>query len=183
MTRVTSPAIWLIILIVGLPQLSETVYTPSFPAIAHALAISEAMVEHTLTIYLFGFALGTLFWGYLSDKIGRKPCVLAGLFIFSLGCVGCFFFRYFYFINGKSACSSFWGQHRKCAWPGYLPGCLPRSCFGACLFSYWQCSCFVSCPRPYCGWGYYSAFWVASHFYISFVICYYFNGTDREESS
>lgn len=85
------PAIWLIVLIVGLPQLSETVYTPSLPDIADSMNVSEAMVEYTLTIYLLGFAIGTLFWGILSDKIGRKLCVLAGLLIFILGCIGCFY--------------------------------------------------------------------------------------------
>ena len=84
------PAIWLIVLIVGLPQLSETVYTPSLPDIAHALRVSESAVEYTLTIYLFGFAIGMHFWGKLSDAVGRKPCVLAGLFIFILGCIGCY---------------------------------------------------------------------------------------------
>lgn len=91
MTHVLLPAIWLIILIVGLPQLSETVYTPSLPDIAHALYTSASMVEYTLTIYLFGFAIGTLFWGKLSDKFGRKSCVIAGLIIFIVGCIGCYF--------------------------------------------------------------------------------------------
>ena len=85
------PAIWLIVLIVGLPQLSETVYTPSLPDIADSMNASEAMVEYTLTIYLFGFAIGTLFWGILSDKIGRKLCVLGGLLIFIIGCLGCYY--------------------------------------------------------------------------------------------
>lgn len=82
---------WLIVLLVGLPQLSETVYTPSLPDIAMALNASAAAVEYTLTIYLFGFAIGTLFWGQLSDKFGRKPCILAGIVTFILGCIGCYF--------------------------------------------------------------------------------------------
>jgi Bcr/CflA subfamily drug resistance transporter len=90
MIHVLQPAIWLIVFIVGLPQLSETVYTPSLPDIAHALRTHESMVEYTLTIYLFGFALGTLFWGKISDKLGRKPCVIAGLLIFIASCIGCY---------------------------------------------------------------------------------------------
>jgi DHA1 family bicyclomycin/chloramphenicol resistance-like MFS transporter len=91
MNNIFLPAIWLIVLIVGLPQLCETVYTPSLPDIAHALKTSAPMVEYTLTIYLLGFAVGTLFWGNISDRLGRKPCILAGLFIFMVGSLGCYF--------------------------------------------------------------------------------------------
>lgn len=84
------PAVWLLVMIVGLPQLSETVYTPSLPEIATFLKTSVPLVEHTLSIYLFGFALGTFFWGKLSDRHGRKPCLLAGLVIFMVACIGCY---------------------------------------------------------------------------------------------
>lgn len=87
----TVPAIWLIVLIIGLPQLSETIYTPSLPDIARALLCSESMVEYTLTIYLVGFSVGVFFWGMLSDRIGRKPCVLGGVGLFIIGCVGCYY--------------------------------------------------------------------------------------------
>lgn len=84
------PALWLITLIVGLPLLSETVYTPSLPEIAQSLHISDSMGEYTLTIYLFGFAVGTLAWGKISDIWGRKPALLCGLSIYILGCLGCY---------------------------------------------------------------------------------------------
>ena len=85
------PSIWLILLIVGLPQLSETVYTPSLPEIAKGFKTLDSMVEYTLTIYLFGFSIGTFFWSWLSDRFGRKPSVLIGLIVFIFGCVGCFY--------------------------------------------------------------------------------------------
>jgi Bcr/CflA subfamily drug resistance transporter len=85
------PPLWLLILIAGLPQVSETIYSPSLPDIAHSLAVPDSWVEYTLTIYLAGFAVGTLFWGKLSDRLGRKPCLLIGIAVFILGCVGCYF--------------------------------------------------------------------------------------------
>lgn len=90
MKNIALPAIWLIVLIVGLPQLTETVYSPSLPEIADDFAVDESLVEYTLTIYLFGFAVGTLFWGIISDKLGRKPCVILGMLIFIIGCIGCY---------------------------------------------------------------------------------------------
>jgi len=50
-------------------------------------------MEYTLTIYFFGFALGTLCFGKISDHLGRKPSILIGLFIFILGCLGCYYSR------------------------------------------------------------------------------------------
>lgn len=85
------PPVWLIVIIAGLPLFSETVYTPSLPNIALTLQTSASMVEYTLTIYLLGFALGTLAWGKFSDKFGRKPGILLGLCLFTLGCLGCYF--------------------------------------------------------------------------------------------
>jgi Bcr/CflA subfamily drug resistance transporter len=85
------PPLWLIFTLVGLPQFSETVYSPALPDIAHALATSVAMVEYTLTIYLFAFSFGMLFWGKISDYWGRKPSMLMGLSMYVVGCIGCYY--------------------------------------------------------------------------------------------
>ena len=85
------PALWLIALIAGLPVFSETVYSPSLPEIAHSLHTSETMAEYTLTIYLFAFSIGILLWGNLSDRYGRKPCLLIGFLIYIIGCISCYF--------------------------------------------------------------------------------------------
>jgi Bcr/CflA subfamily drug resistance transporter len=90
-TKTSIPPIWLLVLIVGLPILSETVYTPSLPDIAKSLKVDESIAEYTLTIYLFAFAIGTCFFGRVSDKYGRKPCLLLGFCIYLFGCLGCFF--------------------------------------------------------------------------------------------
>lgn len=81
---------WLVFMLVGLPQFSETVYSPSLPSIAHDLMTTEAVAEYTLTIYLFAFAFGMLLWGKISDFYGRKASVFVGLSIYLLGCVGCY---------------------------------------------------------------------------------------------
>ena len=42
-----------------------------------------------MILFFIIFAVGTLFWGPLSDKYGRKPILLIGLIIFSLASIGC----------------------------------------------------------------------------------------------
>lgn len=89
LNAIHKPALWLLIIIIGLPQLSETVYTPSLPEIGSFFSTSAEMMEYTLSIYLLGFGVGTLFWGIISDRIGRRPCMLMGLFLYLLGSFLC----------------------------------------------------------------------------------------------
>ncbi len=91
MSVLVSLPLWLVFTLVGLPQFSETVYSPSLPDIAHALTTSVSMVEYTLTIYLFAFSLGMLFWGKISDFYGRKPSMLVGIATYLIGCIACYY--------------------------------------------------------------------------------------------
>src|SRR5688572_22748585 len=64
-------------------------YLPAFTGIAQAIGASPVEMQQTLSAYLFGFAVMNLFHGALSDSLGRRPVVLAGLVMFTLASVGC----------------------------------------------------------------------------------------------
>lgn len=83
------PPLWLLVMIIGLPLLSETVYTPSLINVAHALNTNHTWVEYTLSIYLAAFAIGTLLWGCISDRYGRKKPLVLGLVMYAVGSMLC----------------------------------------------------------------------------------------------
>lgn len=88
--QVTVPSIFLIITLVGFPQISETIYSPALPDIVTALKTTDELVQWTLSIYFLGFALGVFFWGRLSDHFGRRPTMLLGIIIYGLSSLACF---------------------------------------------------------------------------------------------
>lgn len=79
----------LLIALVGFPQISETIYTPALPSVASGLSTNAYMVEVTLSIYFLGFALGVMLWGTISDYLGRRTSMLAGIVIYGIGTIGC----------------------------------------------------------------------------------------------
>ena len=86
-------SLWLwSLLLAGLATLgpfSIDTYLPSFPAMAHDLQASNLQVQQTLSVYLVAFAVMQLAHGTLSDSLGRRPVILAGLVVFALASVGC----------------------------------------------------------------------------------------------
>lgn len=64
-------------------------YLPAFSGIAQSLGATPVQMQQTLSAYLFGFALMSLFHGALSDSLGRRPVVLWGLAVFTLTSIAC----------------------------------------------------------------------------------------------
>lgn len=67
-------------------SLSTDIYLPAMPEMGRDL---NGDAELTLTGFLIGFALAQLFWGAVSDKIGRKKPLIIGIVLFIIGSVGC----------------------------------------------------------------------------------------------
>jgi MFS transporter, DHA1 family, multidrug resistance protein len=59
-------------------------YLPALPTIAQDLNASIDQIEATVAILLFGYALGQLVLGPLSDRFGRVPILLLGLITFAV---------------------------------------------------------------------------------------------------
>jgi DHA1 family bicyclomycin/chloramphenicol resistance-like MFS transporter len=75
----------------ALGPLSMDMYLPSLPDIGRALHAPTAQVQFTISSYLFGFAVGQIFYGPVSDRYGRKPLLLAALALYGAGTLGCAF--------------------------------------------------------------------------------------------
>ncbi|HHL2458843.1 TPA: purine nucleoside transporter PunC [Yersinia enterocolitica] len=71
-----------------LGYLATDMYLPAFGAMQQELQTSAGSISASLSIFLAGFAIAQLIWGPVSDKIGRKPVLLAGLGLFAIGCLG-----------------------------------------------------------------------------------------------
>ena len=68
-------------------SVSLHILTPTLPAVALDLAVSAGPVQLTITLFVVGLAAGQLLYGPLSDRFGRRPVLLAGLLIYTLGSV------------------------------------------------------------------------------------------------
>ncbi|MBR9884304.1 MAG: Bcr/CflA family multidrug efflux MFS transporter [Oceanospirillales bacterium] len=71
--------------------LSIDMYLPGLPLIAQDLAGSESSVQMTISAFLIGLFIGMLFYGPLSDKLGRRKLLLGGITLYAIASLGCAF--------------------------------------------------------------------------------------------
>jgi DHA1 family bicyclomycin/chloramphenicol resistance-like MFS transporter len=74
----------LLIAMSGMSSLSLNILVPAIPTMVAKFATEPANVQLTVSLYLMGLAFAQLVFGPLSDRVGRRPVVLAGL---SLACL------------------------------------------------------------------------------------------------
>ncbi len=75
-------------LIISLVALSIDVMLPALQQIGGELGAPRANdAQLVITALFVGLALGQVFFGPLSDSVGRKPAIYAGLLLFIVGCL------------------------------------------------------------------------------------------------
>ncbi|MFC7545642.1 multidrug effflux MFS transporter [Plantactinospora sp. GCM10030261] len=75
--------------LIAVGPLTIDMYLPALPAIVDDLATTSAAVQLTLTGTLVGLALGQLLIGPLSDAVGRRKPLVAGVVLHIIASVGC----------------------------------------------------------------------------------------------
>ncbi|MEN5038220.1 MFS transporter [Pseudomonas sp. TWI929] len=81
----------LLILLCLLGVFPLDVILPSFPALADELHVESRQIAYSVSFFAFGVALAQVVIGPLSDGMGRKSLLLAGLGVSIAGAVGCVF--------------------------------------------------------------------------------------------
>lgn len=75
-------------LLLGLQPITTDLYLPALPLLAHALDAPASSAQLTLSALIICFGVAQLFWGPVSDRIGRRPALLAGLGLYCIAAIG-----------------------------------------------------------------------------------------------
>ena len=82
----------LIVLLAAISALGPSatqILLPAVPVIRQDFAVSDDIAQLTLSLSMAAIAFGTLTYGPLADKFGRRPIILLGLFICFAGSLLC----------------------------------------------------------------------------------------------
>ncbi|QIL81076.1 multidrug effflux MFS transporter [Diaphorobacter sp. HDW4A] len=74
--------LWLLVMITLSGTLAMHMFVPALPDAARGLHTNSAAVQATIGIYILGLAFGQLFYGPLSDALGRRPLLMVGLSLY-----------------------------------------------------------------------------------------------------
>jgi len=83
-----SEFIILIALIISLVALSIDAMLPALPLIAGDLGVVQINdSQYVISVFFAGMAMGQMFFGPLSDAVGRRPAIISGFALFGFGCL------------------------------------------------------------------------------------------------
>ena len=77
--------LWLLVLVTFSGTLAMHMFVPALTVAAQSLHTDATTIRMTISVYIFGLAVGQLVYGPLSDVFGRRPTLLVGLALYTAG--------------------------------------------------------------------------------------------------
>ncbi|MEX5597181.1 multidrug effflux MFS transporter [Pseudophaeobacter sp. C1-32P7] len=87
----TAPHIGTLILLAGISALAMNVFLPSLPGMAVYFEVDYRLMQLSVALYLAVNAVVQILVGPISDKMGRRPVILASIILFLMATLGCIF--------------------------------------------------------------------------------------------
>lgn len=87
--KVTALVIAVLTTLSAIGPLATDMYIPAFPQVTSDLGTTAAAMQLTLTAFFLGTATGQVIAGPLSDRVGRRWPLLAGILLCLLASIGC----------------------------------------------------------------------------------------------
>ncbi len=78
-----------LVMVTSLGPLAMSSFVPAIPAIAAEFQVTGSVAQLTLSVSILTMAVASLAYGSLADRFGRRPVLLAGIFIGVIGSVLC----------------------------------------------------------------------------------------------
>lgn len=88
----TSSRVFIVLLVIlsMLGPVTLNILVPSLPGMVASLNTTKENVQLTLSLYLFGMAVGQLMLGPLADRFGRRPVLLVALVLYVFSSLAAF---------------------------------------------------------------------------------------------
>ncbi|NBX13690.1 MAG: Bcr/CflA family efflux MFS transporter [Betaproteobacteria bacterium] len=87
--RAATLIVLLLALLLGLQPVTTDLYLPALPALSAGFGADMVQTQLTLTALLLSFGVSQLVWGPVSDRWGRRPVLLWGMFVYGLASLAC----------------------------------------------------------------------------------------------
>ena len=90
LNRLSKRMIILLAAVSALGPVGMQILLPALPVIKQKFYVTNDVAQLTLSLSMLAIAIGTLVYGPLSDKFGRKRVMLVGIIITIFGSIVCF---------------------------------------------------------------------------------------------
>lgn len=85
------PTVWIMLLglMIAIGPLSIDMYLPALPTMAQDFGVATELIANSVPAYFVGLVIGQLFYGPLSDRVGRIRPLYVGTLVYVIACVIC----------------------------------------------------------------------------------------------